>query len=202
MANEGLWKQLVRLDREQTARRADCEYLNESDQYTLKMLNIDYNVDMPSQKIYLKKTDTSQTQAKYLEELCILSYLINAQDIPLADKLVRAEALPGGQFFFRGLHKLPTEKLTEVYGDCPENLYEVSRRLDTKKCEYGDASVSIFVLPRIPLTIILWRKCEEFEARASILFDRTASSQLPLDALLVAVNLAVKVLETTKESKP
>ena len=198
MANEGLWKQLVRLKCAQTARRADCGYLNESNQYVLKLLNIDYTVDIPSQKIYSTKPGSPPTHAKYLEELCILSYLINAKEIPLADKLVRAEALTGGQFFFRGLHKLPTEKLTKVYGDCPENLYEVSRRLDTKKCEYGDASISLFVLPRIPLTIILWRKCEEFEARASILFDQTASSQLPLDALLVAVNLAVKALETDK----
>ena len=31
-------------------------------------------------------------------------------------------------------------------------------------------------------------------ARASILFDQTAASQLPLDALLAAVNLAVGAL--------
>ena len=35
---------------------------------------------------------------------------------------------------------------------------------------------------------------EEFDARASILFDQTAASQLPLDALLADVNLTIGAL--------
>jgi hypothetical protein len=41
---------------------------------------------------------------------------------------------------------------------------------------------------------VIWQKDEEFDARASILFDQTAASHLPLDALLVAVNLTVDAL--------
>ena len=43
-------------------------------------------------------------------------------------------------------------------------------------------------------TIVIWRADEEFPARASILFDQTAADQLPLDALWMAANLAVKVM--------
>jgi hypothetical protein len=50
------------------------------------------------------------------------------------------------------------------------------------------------VFPRVPLTIVIWRRDEEFAARASILFDQTAAAQLPLDALLAAVNLTVDAL--------
>ena len=50
------------------------------------------------------------------------------------------------------------------------------------------------MLPQLPLTIVIWGRDEEFEARASILFDQTAASQLPLDALLAAVNLTVGAL--------
>jgi len=46
----------------------------------------------------------------------------------------------------------------------------------------------------VPMTIVVWGRDEEFEARASILFDGTAADQLPLDALLAAVNLCVKAL--------
>jgi hypothetical protein len=53
----------------------------------------------------------------------------------------------------------------------------------------------------VPLTMVLWRRSEEFEARASILFDETAASHLPLDALLAAVNLTVDALiKTATES--
>ena len=46
----------------------------------------------------------------------------------------------------------------------------------------------------MPLTIVIWKRDEEFDARASILFDQTAAAQLPLDALLAAVNLTVDAL--------
>ena len=194
MANEGLWEQLENLDCLQTTRRAQCEYAQERNQYILKLLNLDYIIDLKERKISSNSNDSSIIQAKYLEELCILSYLIHATELTLANKLVKAESLPGGQFFFRGLHKLPTKKLENTFGDAPETIYKVSEKLDAQKCEYGDASISLFALPRIPLTIIIWKTCEEFDARASILFDQTASSHLPLDALLVAVNLTVESL--------
>jgi hypothetical protein len=41
---------------------------------------------------------------------------------------------------------------------------------------------------------VIWQGDEEFGSRASILFDETAAAQLPLDALLAAVNLAIKAL--------
>jgi len=50
------------------------------------------------------------------------------------------------------------------------------------------------VLPRIPITVVIWAKDEEFDARAPILFDDTASEHLPLDGLFVAAELAVKAL--------
>jgi len=133
-------------------------------------------------------------RANFLQQLCLLAYLINAQDLPLANKLVRAEALPGGQFFFRGIHNLPTEKLEKAFGERPEALYQIAERFEAKRCEFGDASIQLYVLPRIPLTIVVWRGDEQFNARASILFDQTAAAHLPLDALLAAVNLAVEAL--------
>ena len=135
--------------------------------------------------------------AEFLEQLCILAYLINAQDLPFADKLVGAETLPGGQFFFRGLHSLPTKKLEQTFGNHPEVLRHISEQFGAEICEFGDASIRLYALPRLPLTIVIWRRCEEFDARASILFDQTAASQLPLDALLAAANLTVEALVKT-----
>jgi len=194
MAHEGLWEQLVKLDRHQTSRRAKCLYRPDTDDYVVRFLNADYVVNLQERKIYSLRSDLSTQPAEFLEQLCILAYLINAKDIPLAGKLMQAEVLPGGQFFFRGLHKLPTEKLEKTFGDCPQAIYKAAEQFDAKQCEFGDASVEFYVLPRIPLTIIVWRRDEEFDARASILFDQTAGDHMPLDALQTAVNLAVEAL--------
>ena len=121
------------------------------------------------------------------------------QDLPLTNKLVKAEALPSGQFFFRGLHNLPTERLEKAFGQCPERLLQAAEQFDAKRCEFGDVSIQLYVLPRIQLTIVIWGQCDEFGARASILFDRTAAAHMPLDALLAAVEIAVDALIKVSE---
>ncbi len=194
MAHEGLWQQLDRLDRQRTARRAKCQYLTDPQQYVITLLNTEYVVNLPDKQIFSVQSGPPPTPAEFLEQLCLLAYLINAQDLPLANKLVGPENLPSGQFFFRGLHSLPTERLEETFGKSPERLYQLAEQFDAKRCEFGDVSIELNILPRIPLTIVIWRSDEEFGARASILFDQTAASHLPLDALAAAVNLTVEAL--------
>ena len=111
--------------------------------------------------------------------------------MPLANKLVGAESLPGGEFFFRGLHSLPTDKLVRRFGQQPEQLLEIAEQFGAKQCEFGDASIELYVLARVPLTLIVWGGDDEFPARGSILFDQSAAAQLPLDALLTATGLVV-----------
>jgi len=194
MAHEGLWEQLDKLDGTKTAQRANCQYLRSPERYIVTLLTAEYVVNLSDRSIFYARSGSPQEPASFLEQLCLLAYLINAQDLPLADKLVSAESLPGGQFFFRGLHCLPTEQLEKAFGDCPELLHQVLDRFDAEQCEFGDASIRLNVLPLIPLTIVIWRRDEEFDARSSILFDQTAASRLPLDALLAAANLTVEAL--------
>lgn len=196
MAHEGLWEQLEKLDGIETAQRAKCEYLENPARYTITLLNTEYIVNLSDKNIFTICSDSTQEKAKFLEQLCILAYLINAQNLPLANKLVAGNTLPGGQFFFKGQHGLPTKKLEEALGNNPGVLHQASAKLDTERCEFGDASICLYMLPRLPLTIVIWGRDEEFEARASILFDQTADSQLPLDALLALVNLTVGALLT------
>ncbi len=220
MAHEGLWQQLDKLDRQKTSQRAKCQYLTDPPRYIITLLNTEYVVNLSDRQIFstpleipeakrkqkAKNSLTGSTQsspqpapAEFLEQLCILAYLINAQDLPLANKFIKAENLPSGQFFFRGLHSLPTGKLEEAFGNSPQRLYEASERFDAKRCEFGDVSIELYVLPRIPLQIVIWRGDEEFDARASILFDQTAGTHMPLDALGALANLTVKALVKTPE---
>ncbi|MEK7994178.1 MAG: DUF3786 domain-containing protein [Planctomycetota bacterium] len=194
MAHEGLWEQLDKLDGTETARRAKCRYLTNPQRYIVPLLNKEFVVNLSDRSILSAPPDSPQHPADFLEQLCLLAYLINARDLPLAGKLCNADALPGGQFFFRGPHSLPTKKLQSTFGDRPDLLHQVSRHLDAEQCEFGDASVRLYILPRVPLTIIIWGRCEEFDSRASILFDKNTADQMPLDALLAAVNLAVQVM--------
>jgi hypothetical protein len=191
MANDQLWQQLLKLDGHETTARAKCEYFPGTNCYSIVLLSKTYTVDLSKRQILLSDTGAP---AGFGQELCILVYLINSKDVPLADKLAPPESLPDGQFFFRGPHKLPTEKLQAVFGQKPQLLYELIDEFAAARCQFGDAAIQLDVLPRLPVTIVIWRADEEFAARASILFDRTAARQMPLDALQMAVNLTVQAI--------
>jgi hypothetical protein len=207
MANEGLWQQLLKLDGQETAQRAKCRYLLNPQRYIIILLNHEYIVSLSEKKVLsAERSDRTNggqallgvpygtSEAGFAEELCILTYLINSKNLPVAGKLKTAQELPEGQFFFRGLHKLATEKLEQAFGEHPERLYDVMDKFGARRRDFGDASIELYILPRIPLTVVIWRGDEEFGARASVLFDETAASQLPLDALWAAANLAIKTL--------
>ena len=192
--HEGLWERVVRLDAVDTARRAKCECMPGTGHYEIVLLGQRFIVD-PAKRTILPVSSAQQLQkAGFLEHLCILAYLISARDVPPANKLVGAEALESGTFFFRGLHTLPVDKLIETFGDNPALLYKAGEQLGAERQNYGDASIELSVLPRFGLTLVVWGSDAEFGARASILFDQTANLQLPLDAIGAAVEIAVKAV--------
>jgi hypothetical protein len=195
--HKGLWEKLVALDPEVTARRTMCEYISDSDYYAVVLLGRTYMVDRSEQRILPAADARQEQEANFLEQLCILAYLINAREVPLANKLVAAEQLEGGQFFFRGIHALPTDKLSEAFCENQPLLHRAADQLGGSRCEYGDASIELSVLPRFAVTFIVWRSDAEFAGRASILFDQSADQQLPLDAILAAANLAVEAVINT-----
>ena len=193
--HQGLWCQIEQLDGPQTAIRTQCrfEFNDHAGKFILTFLNRSYIIDLEKKQIYPEDASPDKP-AGFIEQLSILAYLIGAKDIPLQNKLVKAETLATGEFFFRGPHEMPTDQLADAFGEQPENLYLAAKPFKPTRCEYGDASIEIFILPRLPVTIVIWRGDDEFEARASILFDQTAGDQLALDALGAAVNLTVSSL--------
>jgi hypothetical protein len=49
-------------------------------------------------------------------------------------------------------------------------------------------------MPRIPVTLILWLKDEEFHPRADLLLDSTCELQLPLDIIWSIAMMSVLVM--------
>jgi len=117
--------------------------------------------------------------------------------LPSADQLVSVEKLDPGGFFFRGSHRLGVEKLADAFGRDPRLLRKAGGILNAVPRTFGDASIELSVLPRIPVTLIIWGADEEFPARTSILFDRNATAQLPLDVLFAAAALTINTLLST-----
>ena len=196
--HEQFWEQLAGLPRGETAQRAKCRYLAESDSFVVPLLSTDYLVDPVRRTIHAAQASEDRP-AGYLQQLCLLAYLVDAKDLPPANRLVSVEKLDPGGFFFRGSHRLPVERLASTLGPDPQLLYKVGRVLNAIPRAFGDVSIELCVLPRIPVTLVVWAADEEFPARASIFFDQSATSQLPLDVLFAVAALTIEgVLSTVK----
>lgn len=195
--HEQFWERLAELPREETAQRAQCRYVAECDSFGISLLNAGYVVDPVRRTIRVADEYSENGAAGYSQQLCILAYLVNARDLPPADQLVTVERLDPGGFFFRGSHRLPVERLANVFGPDPQLLHKAGRILNGVPQAFGDASIELFVLPRIPVTLVIWAADEEFPARASILFDQNATAQVPLDVLFASALLTINVVLST-----
>ncbi len=54
----------------------------------LRCLNTEYVVNLSQREIFSLRPSLPPGPAGFLEQLCILTYLINARDLPLANKLI------------------------------------------------------------------------------------------------------------------
>ena len=194
LMHDKLWEKLRTINPQKAAQYAQCKYDAEKNEYTIEMLAQEYTVSTDEKSIFPKDSQGRQSDAVFLEQLVILACLVNANDVKLAGKLVGADALDAGKFFFRGPHALPTKKLEDAFGHDATLIYAAIDRIDGKRCQYGDASIEITVLPKLPLVFVIWAGDDEFAARASILFDKSASEQLPLDAISAAVIITVNTV--------
>ncbi|MBE0425327.1 MAG: DUF3786 domain-containing protein [Nitrospirae bacterium] len=123
-----------------------------------------------------------------------LWYLINAKDISLTGRLIKPEDLKGGDLFFRGSHILPLDRMAEKFQDDKQVFLKRGREICGETLLYGDASIKLSPLPRIPVILILWVKDEEFPARADLLLDSSCEVQLPLDIIWSTAMLSVLVM--------
>ncbi|MCG2814115.1 MAG: DUF3786 domain-containing protein [Thermodesulfovibrionales bacterium] len=192
---EKAWEDLNSLNLSDVCRKARVFYDRENS-YILKSFGMDFSVHpakrdikniQPEGEIILKKYS-------YFFNISALYYLINAKDIPLSGKLVKPAGLKGGEIFFRGSHVLPLEKIAERYGNDKAGFIEKGKNLNGNIMNYGDASVELLPLPRIPVTLILWLSDDEFPARADLLFDSTCEQRLPLDIIWSIAMMSVLVV--------
>lgn len=112
-----------------------------------------------------------------------LWYLIHAKDIPPSNKLVKPMDVKDGAMFFRGSHTLPLDNLANRYGDDKDAFLQRGKDLCAEILTYGDASLRLFPMPKIPVVFILWQKDDEFPPRADLLLESTCDVHLPIDII-------------------
>ena len=172
-----LWEKLRLADPESVRRNARAEYDCENDFFTVPFLGVPYRV-FPEEEIIQRLADAAWQEDDYELKLLLLHYLLEAEDVEFSRKWIGEKDIPSGESFFQGPRRLPTEDMERVFGYAPELFRTASERIGGAPVELGDAAYRFWVLPRIPVLVILWEGNEEFEPEIQLLFDGTIDTHL------------------------
>ena len=93
--------------------------------------------------------------------------------------------------FLKGSHMLPLDRIVERYGSDVQGFLMRGREFGGVQLNYGDASFRFFPFPRVPVVLLLWKKDDEFPARADLLFDSTCTIHLPPDIIWSTAMLSI-----------
>ena len=185
-----LWVHLERETPEEICRRALVSYSPEQG-FLLPFLNQTFQIE-PETRSIVPLCNHAPNIKSFELDLIILTYLLRAQAIELSERVVNEKQIPGGEAFFRGPHALNTRPMEEVFGEDREVFLSAGRSLNGEVRDFGDAAVCLPVLPRVPVTLILWEKDDEFPAQITVNFDSTISSHLSLDIIWAVVDVVSK----------
>ena len=193
---EKAWDILQTLEPSNVCRDASVAFDVNLGRYILRSFCSDFHIN-PEEKTIKSLNLTGENILKkygYFFVHSSLWYLIHAKDIPFTGRLVKPVNIKGGESFFRGSHVLPLDSAATIYGSDRESFMKRGEKLCAEVLNYGDASLRLLPLPRIPVTLILWLKDEEFQPRAELLLDSTCEMQLPLDIIWAIAMLSVLVM--------
>lgn len=191
MIHKDLWSMLEKSDPVDVCRRSMASFDAQGRFYVLHSLGDEFRVDPARQKVF--KNDNSEPERDWNLYIMLVMYLLNAKDERSAGEWVNEKQLVAGEFFFRGPHVLPVDRIETAYGSDAECFVKRGEALGGAKVPgMGDAAVKLQILPRIEFIYILWKADDEFPAQVKVLFDRAADRHLPLDAILSMMNYAQK----------
>ena len=182
-----LWAQLIRERPEEICRKALVNYDHEKG-FLLPFLNQTFQILPTKQSIIPLYAKAPHVQT-FESDLIILTYLLRAKAINIGGTLVNEKQIPGGEAFFRGPHTLYTRSMEKLFGQDRDAFLLVGTKLNGKVTDLGDAGICLPVLPRVPVTLILWLKDDEFPAEIKVGFDSTISHHLPLDVIWAMINV-------------
>jgi len=187
---EKAWAQVCGLSRDDVCRRTAAGFDEKAEAYLLHCFGVDFHVN-PCEMLIACPSDKGALFLGKLKDffrIAVLWYMSNARDIPPSGRLIRPIDVKGGHRFSAGTHLLPVSAIAEKYARDKEGFTVRGQKYGAEVLAgYGDASIRLHPLPRVPVTMILWTEDEEFPPRVDLFFDSTCEFQLALSDVVWAV---------------
>lgn len=133
--------------------------------------------------------------------IIILHYINTASGIPLTGEKVAYGDIPACMHYDPVFARRVLKPLVRAFGYDRHAFLDAGLGLGAKEESFGDASITLFALPRVPVTFVLWEGDSEFPPSARALFDPSITGYLPLEDIVVISKLAAgRILKTAMKN--
>jgi hypothetical protein len=176
---------------------SDCEarfvnagivYEKMQDQYSVDVPFFDEIITFTMPEFLFKSSKGANVTL--VAKIIILHYINGTGDsLPGVDKISYGD-IPGLAGYLNVFNQRVARPIITAFGFDKHVFLETGMAMGGIAEEYGDASFTLYALPRIPITFILWEGDEEFQPSLKILFDPSITGRLPLEDITVISKLA------------
>ena len=176
-------EQLAQIDDiEEQCHKSGAQYFDSQKAIVIEYLNQQYLITLVNIEVSLLD---KEEEVSLLDKILLLHYFTQAKGTPISNQLISFKELPEGAGYFPTFYNRAIKPLVTYFGNEPHRLPDMARLLGGHEADYGDISVTINALSRVPLTLVLWQGDDEFPPEGSIMFDRTISDYLPTEDIIV-----------------
>ncbi len=179
--DERLFAELAALSPAEVCRRAICSYDQAARAYTLSVWGDEYTVFPDQHRIECRRGDGPGPHTYF--SVFLIHYLLRVPETGFANDWISEKDISGGATFFRGPHEIPTQMISDRYGNVVDAFSRRCEQLGGRPLPMADAAASFFITPRTPVAVLYWQGDEDFPPEAKILYDRSLAGYFALDVI-------------------
>ncbi len=189
-------EQLAQIDDiEAQCRKSGTQYLDSPKAIVIEYLHQKYLITLANIGVSLMDKE----EVPIWDKIILLHYFTQAKGTPISNKLISFKELPEGAGYFPTFYNRAIKPLVTYFGNEPHRLPEMAKLLGGQEADYGDVSVTINALSRVPITLVLWRGDAELPPAGNVLFDSTISDYLPAEDInVLCETIAWKLVKSYK----
>ena len=186
MARIDDYKMALRIAKEELSSRnplhfcqlSDALFIEKKDEPTiirLTFLNRIITISWPDLLFY----QDSNQEIPIKEKILILHYLNGSKKEEVTGEWITYQDIPSGRFYLDAFNRRVKYPLINTFGEHPDKLPLLAKELfGATTSSIGDISILIQALPKIPITLVIWKGDEEFSSDGAILFDSSIKNIL------------------------
>jgi hypothetical protein len=180
-AFEKAWEDLRHMNVSEVCQLAGVPPPDTKGHIWVPMLGENFAVHLEEELVLFNGTEPARPD----KGLIVLHYLIGAMSIAPTGSLVSFRELQGGDVYWKAYEGRSILRLQDHFGDRPEALREAVKGMEHKKAAMGDVGYVITALPKVPVTVAVWRSDDELPASANVLWDETVKYYLHTEDVAV-----------------